>query len=173
MATYLVAAAYRTLRRYRLRAADADDVVQAALLAATRSLPTFRGRTGDQLLLWFGAILRHHAAGFIRADQRRQLLERAARGDAEPAAPEADDPDIVEELLGHLREAMSWLPRRQRFVLEQYFDHRQSLDAIGEALGITANAPRLIKARALARLRSLLCGGGVKPVTRRSGDETR
>lgn len=160
IAPALIDLARQTLNRYHLRPADADDVTQAALLAATRSLPQFRGRADEELLRWFGSILRHHLVDFIRADRRRQLREGVALSEAEPAAPDADEPRFIDEMLGDLRAATDRLPVRQRRALELYFYHGQSLDAIGKSLGVSADAARMIKSRALARLRSLLQRGG-------------
>jgi RNA polymerase sigma factor (sigma-70 family) len=145
----------RFLLRRGLQAADADDLVQTALADAAAALPACHAHSDRQLLGWLRGILRHRRADFLRASGRRSGHEIPLAADLADAA----SPDLGAAETGELSAALAHLSEMQHSVLLAYFYHGRSLAAIGKSLDMTADAVRMMKARALARLRELLGGG--------------
>src|SRR2546428_3771442 len=117
----------RPLYRHAVRMvgqADAEDVVQDALLAAWRSLTSFEGTS---FRAWIFRIATNRALDRLRSRRRRPELPLDPPSDeseasgwwAEPAAP---GPDLVQiaadrEALGVVEEAIASLPAEQRAAL--------------------------------------------------------
>src|SRR5712691_12349717 len=116
----------RPLYRHAVRMvgqADAEDVVQDALLAAWRSLTSFEGTS---FRAWIFRIATNRALDRLRSRRRRPELpldppsdESEESGWAEPAAP---GPDLVQiagdrEALHLVEEAVASLPEEQRAAL--------------------------------------------------------
>src|SRR5258708_2700165 len=150
LAPVMRAAACRTLRRRGLSADDAEDVAQAALLAATEALPTFRGRSDKLFVRWVNGILHHHLASYFRSEGRRRLAHIVPLGETDPTLAEPHHHEMAAETEQHLRWAIDQLSERQRFVIEAYFYRGKSLDAIAKSLRATVGAVGKVKARALA-----------------------
>lgn len=68
------------------------------------------------------------------------------------AAPEADDPIEISEML----EALEKIPQRLRWVVQQIFLHERTAAEVARDLGVTANRVHQLKADALRLLRRRL-----------------
>lgn len=115
------AALYRHVLRIVGGSADAEDVVQDALISAWRSMGSF---SGDSFRAWVFRIATNRAIDVIRARRRRGELPLDPPEDAEvewlePAAP---GPELAElagrrEALALVEEALGELPAEQRAAL--------------------------------------------------------
>jgi RNA polymerase sigma-70 factor, ECF subfamily len=142
----------------------AREVVQATLVKAMRHLSSYRGDAA--LMTWVAQICRRQIVDHLRAQKRQSsrvvLLEdspefRAAFEAIE--APASDDPlhrysssetrRMVQSVLDHL-------PGRYGDVLEWKYVEGQSVEEIGERLGIGHTAAQSVLARARAAFRDAL-----------------
>jgi RNA polymerase sigma-70 factor (ECF subfamily) len=132
-------------------AADAEDVVQEAMLDALRL------HEREPVSNW-GGLLRQLAVR--RAiDRLRQRRESVAAG--EPLAPRSDQPDAAvaeRELALRLRSALAQLPDREAMVFSlRYFGEMAGAD-IASTLGMTTEGVAVTLHRARDRLKRLLEG---------------
>ena len=103
--------------------ADAEDVVQDALVSAWRSLPGFEGTS---FKAWLFRIARNRAIDVIRTQKRRGELplEPPDDGDGDPgwAEPAAGGPELTDIAAGHealaaVEAALALVPVEQRDAL--------------------------------------------------------
>ena len=145
------------VRLYGLRhlrdPAAADDLVQDALLMAFEMLRTGKVREPELFVSFVLGTCRRIVAGLRRGTQRRErLLERFGPSLA-PAA--RDEPPVDVEGLARCLER---LPERERSVVVLSFYAEAGSDRIGGELGLSAGNVRVVRHRALARLRACLEG---------------
>lgn len=135
--------------------AEADDLVQEALLRALAALPGFRPTGSDaaaDLKAWSFTILRNvfYAGRRRQRTERGVLLHLAGGAEAGPGAQEAH------ASLGELARAMAHLPPEQREALmlvgAQQLDHATAARICGVAVGTMKARVR----RGRARLAALL-----------------
>jgi RNA polymerase sporulation-specific sigma factor len=154
---------YHLLRRcYRLRPGDdADDLVQLGRIGLWHGLATHdpaRGALSTHLTTcaWRNMTKVYRVRGERPLPQTRRL--RGKGGDELDAlelkeAPPAADPDARLDAAELLRR----LPRRERLVVQMRFglgcEPLDTLDEIGEALGVSGAQAGALLARALGRLR--------------------
>ncbi|WP_246160645.1 RNA polymerase sigma factor [Nocardioides humilatus] len=132
------------LHRYAARLvgpADADDVLQEALVRAWRRRSTYDERRGTPLP-WLIAIVRDRA-GRHRTRRRDHLELAAADG---PAA--ARDPDL------DLERAIRALPPRQREAVDLYYFVDLDVAAIAAVMGCAPGTVRATLHQARAALRA-------------------
>lgn len=157
------AALYRRLaprvRLYGLRhlrdTAAADDLVQEVLLVTLESLRAGRVREPERLASFVLGTCRLMVTNLRRGiARRRELLERFG-GDlpaayAEPLPFEND---------GRLASCLAALPAREREILRLSFRDEAPAATIGARLGLSEGNVRVVRHRALAKLRDCLKGG--------------
>ena len=152
---------------YRLgvKGADADDLVQEVIQAATQNISGFRrDRAGDTFRGWLRAITRNKVKSFWRAkgqrprvfggSEARQLLEHVPNNEA------ADDPEDAEQVSALFHRALGLLHSEFEQRTWQAFwritvDGLSAVDVAAE-IGMTASAVRMAKSRVLRRLREEL-----------------
>lgn len=130
------------------RAADAEDVVQDALLQACRSLRSFDSRRGS-LRSWLLAVTANRARQARRAVRRYgELLARLSREPDESAGPAAISGDLA-----FARGRLATLPAREReaFVLVE-IEELTSVEA-ARAMRVSDSTVRVLVSRARDRLR--------------------
>ena len=147
--------------------ADAEackEVVQSTLIKAMRNLASWRGEAA--LFTWVSQICRHEIADYLRAHKRqagrvvmiedspemRQVFESIA-------APAADGPMQVhsaEETRRLIQSVLDRLPARYGDVLEWKYVEGESVEQIGERLGIGHTAAQSMLARARNAFREAL-----------------
>jgi RNA polymerase sigma factor (sigma-70 family) len=138
--------------------ADADDVVQEALVKAYRQLARFRGDAGFRP--WLLAIVANETRNLHRSRRRRDglVLRAAAREDPEPTGPDPADSAVAVERRQRLVDQLRLLDVRDRQVLVCRF----LLDLSEAETAVTLDLPKgTVKsrtARALKRLRDRLVG---------------
>ena len=144
--------ARRTVRDPHL----AHDVSQAVFLLLAERAGTIRD--GSRLAAWLLRATSFAANHAVRDESRRRRREHVAAA-TRPESEHRSDPANVDpsvELYAALDQAVARLNTLDRDVITRRFYQGQSLDAVGEALGISADAARKRVARSLDRLRRRL-----------------
>jgi RNA polymerase sigma-70 factor (ECF subfamily) len=140
----------RRLARQLVNEAQADDLVQDALVAGLRHPPA----SDRPLRGWLATVMRNLAHNRSTADRRRQAREQAAAGAA--AAPTAEDALATVQLHRQLARLVERLPAEdRRIVVLRFFEERTSAQ-IGALLGVPSATVRWRQARALDQLRAWL-----------------
>ena len=145
----------------------ASDLVQTALLAAHVARDQFRGDSPAEYKGWVRRILlnvlgkfrRHWRRSRGRDVGREVPLDQPAAG-AGPA--HRDTPSHLarqSEQHDALADALAALPEEQRQAVALRIDHELSFVEIGQRLGNTADAARMLYNRALQRLQAALPPG--------------
>lgn len=146
------------VRLYGLRhlrdAAAADDLVQDVLLTTFDRLREGKVREPQRLASFVLGTCRRVAAARRRGAQRRERILERHGGELVPAASGAAEPLDLERLAG----CVAGLAERERTVVVMSFYAERSADAIGLELGLAAGHVRVLRHRALARLRACLGG---------------
>jgi RNA polymerase sigma-70 factor (ECF subfamily) len=135
---------------------DVDDLAQDVLIAAYRSLSTFR--RGDDFGAWLRGIARNKLYGHLRSKARRERtlarlreeVARAVESDLERAASE-DDRGTIEILL----HCISRLPEKMRRVVRAGLDGDKP-SVLAEELVTSVGAIYNLHYRANKRLRECL-----------------
>ncbi|MAG57850.1 MAG: hypothetical protein CMJ83_16320 [Planctomycetes bacterium] len=128
--------------------AEAEDIVQEAVLRAWRHLDRFRE---GRFTTWFFRIGINQAISGVR---RRARLQRLLTDLARPSDEAVADPLIADEDHRRLRIAVSALPERSRGVLELRYRQGLEVKEIAARLGTTPNAISLLLFKARRRLRA-------------------
>ncbi len=133
--------------------AEADEVVQEALLAAYDAMPGYRGESSIRAFLY--GIVRHVAAKRLATRVRRErrlVLVRDA--DAESSLP---DEELARwRRARRLRVALEDLRPSEREVLLLRYEAGLSFREVGDATGLDEATARKRTSRALARLRAVI-----------------
>jgi RNA polymerase sigma-70 factor (ECF subfamily) len=141
--------AFDTAWRLLGNAADAEDVVQDALLDA------FRLHSQQSIVNW-GGLLRQLAAR--RAIDRLRTRPGVQLFLEEPVAADSDGPEAAArevELAERLRSAISTLPDRESEVFSLRYLGEMTSAEIAQALGITAGAVAVALHKARTKLKAL------------------
>jgi RNA polymerase sigma-70 factor (ECF subfamily) len=136
----------------------AEDVTEQVFLRALDALPRFREQgegTESTFKVWLYAIARRVISNERRMRRRRPVA--AIEAAAELRAP--DDPAAAAE--SHLEAARAWravraLPAERRQALELRFVHELSAREIGQIMGKSEGAVRVLIHRALISVRRAL-----------------
>lgn len=132
--------------------AAADDLVQDALLMAFAALRAGRVREAESFVSFVLGCCRRIVAEIRRGTARRQrLLTRFGPGLLPPPPP--DEPPVD---LDRLTRCLEGLPERDRSVVVMSFYAEVGSERIGVELGLTPGNVRVVRHRALARLRACL-----------------
>jgi RNA polymerase sigma factor (sigma-70 family) len=126
--------------------ADAEDVVQDALVRAWRRRSTYRQDRGSSRAWLVGVLLDQARRHRVRR-RPATVFSRDRAGRTEPVSP-ADRLDV--------EHAIRALPRRQREVITLYYLADLSVFEIGQLLGISAGSVKSHLHDARARLRVAL-----------------
>jgi RNA polymerase sigma-70 factor (ECF subfamily) len=146
------------VRLYGLRhlrdAAAADDLVQEVLLVTFDGLREGKVREPEKLASFVLGTCRRVVSGWRRGAQRRErLLERHGR----ELVPSADASEEALDL-DRLARCLLALAEKERTVVALTFYAERDAEAIGAELGLSAGNVRVVRHRALLRLRT--CMGG-------------
>jgi RNA polymerase sigma-70 factor (ECF subfamily) len=165
---YLLLVAQRELGPELQAKAGPSDLVQETLMDAVRDFARFQGKTEDELLQWLRRLLLNNLIDFTRhyRDTARRQVDREGSllGDSsvrpvpEPAAalPSPSDEVLAREEAKAVERALRELPENYRHVVLWRYQEGRSFEAIGKALGITANAARKLLLRAIRRVQQEL-----------------
>ena len=128
---------------------DAEEVVQDAFVKAHAAL---RADSREMALnAWLHTIVRNRALDTLRRDRRQVGLDLVAPFLADPAGGPAEVAEQRAEL-GGLAVGLNALPRRQRDALVMHALDGASHAAIGDRLGVSANASKTLVCRARSGL---------------------
>ena len=144
---------------------DASDLVQETMLKAVQGLERFRGRTPSEFRGWLRSILasslsyarRHHRDAARRQVDREVPIEAAG----EPAGA-GDTPSrilIQSEQKAAMVLALLHVTKEDRRVISWRYRDGLSFGAIGDLLGVSADAARKQCDRAMGRLRTAMGPG--------------
>lgn len=139
-------------------AAEAEDLVQAAFLAALEHPERYD--ESRPLAAWFVGILRNQALAWRRSAARSPDGERAL--EAQNTSEQRSRPDRKAtdgESAGLVRAALDRLPEKYRDVLDRHLGKGQSPTAIARETGASPATVRVQLHRGLAQLRDLLPAG--------------
>jgi RNA polymerase sigma-70 factor, ECF subfamily len=145
-------AVYRQMIRVCGNQADAEDVLQEALLNAYRALGTLRDRTAFQA--WLVRIARNACTRLRRKDALRPILDLPAGLDAlESREPTPEAQAVQQDLSRCVKQALDSLPCKYRDVLELRDLHGLRAPEAARQLSLTIPAlkTRLHRARAMVR----------------------
>jgi RNA polymerase sigma-70 factor (ECF subfamily) len=143
------------VRLYGLRhlrdAAAADDLVQDVMLMTFDGLREGKVREPEQLASYVLGTCRRVVAGLRRGHERRRLILERHGGQLAPAAAAGPQLD-----LGLLARCLAALAERERTVVVLSFYAERGADEIGAELGLRGGNVRVVRHRALARLRACM-----------------
>jgi RNA polymerase sigma-70 factor (ECF subfamily) len=144
------------VRLYGLRhlrdEAGADDLVQDVLLMTFDNLREGRVREPDRLASYVLGTCRRVVAGWHRGTARRERLLAIHGPQLAPSREETEEPVDRARLTG----CLGALAERERTVVVLSFYAERDAEAIGLELGLSPGNVRVVRHRALARLRACL-----------------
>ena len=151
----------------------ASDLVQDTFLEAQRLFPRFEGGSGAQLRAWLRSLLLHKAAKLgrrYRGTRKRQLSREIPLSADGPIAahpsqiagplPTPSVQVMADEQLRQLQAAIDHLPDDYRQVIALRYHEGLAFEEVGRRLGRSADAARMLWARAVDRLKQELHGDG-------------
>jgi RNA polymerase sigma-70 factor (ECF subfamily) len=155
---YLLAVATDELASYLVAKSDPSDQVQDTLAEAVQLFVRFTGDSAEELRQWLVAILRNKLANFRKrylGTEKRQLRRERPLDDPNAVRDGTPSPSSVvsaREQETVLLRAMQRLPVRSRQVIQwRHWENLPYAD-IGQRLGCSPDAARMIWARAIERL---------------------
>ena len=161
---YLLLVANQELSPALQRKVGPSDVVQETFVQLQKNLDQFRGSTEPELLAWVRRILLngiHDVQRRYQADMRDVGREQPLSGDSVlgmlPANPQAQTPGpsvaaMENETAEALQRAIQRLPDEYRDVLRLRTWDRLSFTEVGTRMHRSADAARMLWARAVQRL---------------------
>ena len=132
--------------------ADADEVLQETLLAAHRSMASYRGE--GTVRSWLFGIARRQCARHLEKKQKSQSHLRLV-----PDPPSGDDPErtlATKQRAERVRDALARLKPTEREALVLHYQAELGFREIASICGIEEAAARKRASRGLHRLRTLL-----------------
>lgn len=156
----------RTVRRWRLNKADADDLMQETLVQALAKAHLWQ--PGSDLPAWLFTIMRNLFRAGIAKSNRAAALSEICAGDGAGAVT---DPREARLVLRDVSAALRRLPAKQRAAVLLAGVEGKSYEETAAMMGLTASAVRCQLARGRDRLRAAVHGGDTRspciPKTRR------
>jgi RNA polymerase sigma-70 factor (ECF subfamily) len=169
---YLLEVARRALGPGLRAKGGASDLVQDTFLEAQRRFGQFDGDSNGQLRAWLRSLLLHKAAKLGRryhGTHKRQLsreipLGRDGASTVHPSevASRGPSPSVLvtaDEQKRRLLQAIDRLPDDYRAVMTLRYQEALPFDEIGRRLGRSADAARMLWARAVDRLKQEMANG--------------
>jgi RNA polymerase sigma-70 factor (ECF subfamily) len=150
---------------------DASDVAQDALVKAHRGFPEFRGETEGELAAWLRRVVARTLADHVRrfagtegrlVSRERSIeesVERSSEALRDLLAADGTSPSVAAQRREEdvrLADALARLDADHRTVIVLRTLEERDWADVGERMGRTPEAARMLWARALTRLRPLL-----------------
>ncbi len=171
--TYLHLIAQGQLGRHLRAKCDASDLVQQTLMEAHRDFGAFQGTHEGELLAWLRRILAHNLFNEARRFAARQRdasrevsLEQVQHGVEQSSmtlgrclaasGPSPSEVAVRGEAGVKLAETLARLPDDYRMVIILRVLEGLSAEEVGQQMGRTPGAIRMLQMRALTALRELL-----------------
>jgi RNA polymerase sigma-70 factor (ECF subfamily) len=163
---YLLQVARRQLARDLQAKGDASDLVQETFLEAQRFFDRFEGHSGAELRAWLRCVLVHQTAKVgrrFRTTQKRRLAREVHLDPSNPfvaaeCLPPANVPSPSAHLMARERQelllrALERLPEDYRQVMLLRYQQELTFEEVGREMRRSADAVRMLWARALERLK--------------------
>jgi len=138
----------------------AADLVQQALLVTIQQLRDGKVREPERLASFVLGVCRMVAGDIRRGRGRRERLLRRFATDVPGAGTTADEPRLDHDRLAACLESLG---ERERSVLLLTFHAERSAGEVAADLGLTAANVRVIRHRAIARLRDCMDAAEPRP----------
>ena len=140
---------------------EAENVLQLVYLKVLSRKAIFGGRSGFKT--WLFSVIRQTAAGERRTEFLRKVrLTALSSGRSAAAGPNSEGSATSNELQTELRKFLSWLPARQREVLQLVFYHDLSIVEAATVMGIGAGSARTHYERGKKQMRQWLATGRIE-----------
>jgi RNA polymerase sigma-70 factor, ECF subfamily len=140
-----------------LRDEDAAlDLVQQVMLLTIEKLRAGSIRDTDQIGSFILGVSRTMTIDFRRRERRRERLRETFIG--EQAVSKADDGAVLD--VAHLEACLGHLAERERLVMLLTFYAERSARQVGDELRLTEANVRVIRHRALGKLRTCMAASG-------------
>lgn len=146
----------RQVRARVASAADAEDVVQNALIAIHRGRHTYR--PDRPFAPWMRTVVRHCIIDWYRERGRRAKREVMVESPELFADPTEDEGPRSQELAAPLQAALQALPAKQREAVELIHVHGLSVAEAAIRAGVTPGALKVRAHRGYRALRTKLAG---------------
>jgi RNA polymerase sigma-70 factor (ECF subfamily) len=140
-----------------------SDLVQETFLEAQRDFAQFQGQTADEWRAWLRRLLLNNVKDFerrYRATKKRNAVREVSLDDSDgpgrdlaAATPRASGPAIAQEEAEAFRSALQRLSPDYRQVILLRYQDQLSFEEIGNRLGRSPNAARMLWLRAVDRLK--------------------
>ena len=155
--TYLLRIARRQLASELQAKGGASDLVQDTFLEAQQTFQQFRGNSAAELRAWLCCLLRHRAA---KVGRRFRTTAKRRLGCEIPAANSLPAHDgtpsfqaAADEQVRLLQAAIGRLPDDYRLVMTLRYERGLKFEQIGQHMGRSADAVRMLWGRALEALK--------------------
>lgn len=135
---------------------ETDDLVQVTLMRALRHLDKFDASGPGAFLAYLRQALLNQVRDEIRRHQRRP-----EHTDVDPETSDADAPAVLDAIVGNERmrayeQALAALPKRQQGLIVMRVEFGMSYPEIAAEVGSSADAVRVMVARAIVQISQLL-----------------
>jgi RNA polymerase sigma-70 factor, ECF subfamily len=141
-------------RKHLRDAQRADDLVQDVLLMAFERLARGEIREPERIASFVLGACRQKVIDWRRGESRREILLRTYASDVAPSDEGVEPPPETQRLT----RCLDSLPQRERSVVLMTFYDESPADAVAAALSLSAGNVRVIRHRAVERLRRCLEG---------------
>ena len=152
-----VPAVWRYVRSRLPTEVDAEDVTSEVFLKAMRSWDRYEPSKGS-VVAWLTGIARHAVADWWR-QHRPEHPDLEQAGVAAGSNPDSDDPEsavLRRERADQLRRRLRMLTDREREAVAMRFGAELSSAEIGDLLGVSPTAARMLVYRAVGKLRVVM-----------------
>lgn len=136
--------------------ADAEDVVQTALVKLIDKIQLLRSRARDQMVNYIITTCKHNAYNYIRDNKAQRGLVFEDCDDIPDTEESMDLHFIRQEELDCLARVWPRLDERSQYMLEAYYILEMSTKEIAEELGIKPGSARMALSRARQQAYELL-----------------
>jgi len=142
--------------RYANNRQDAEEIAQDVFLKAYRSLADFR--QDSKFSTWLYTITANTCITFLRKRkiETRTLTDESIVKQADMQNAAGDDPVVQRSTAAMLNKAISLLNADDATIITLFYKGEQSLEEIGQILGITPNNAKVKLYRARQRLKDKL-----------------
>lgn len=133
---------------------DAEDLTQNVFLEMVRSLPNYQLRRNASFSSWLFRIARHRLIDHYR--KRPPPVSLDAVDPQHAGLAHEPDPPFIDERTKLIRQAMRRLPETYQTILQLTFIDDMSLNEAAVIMEISALSARVLKFRAIRKIRVLI-----------------
>ncbi len=166
---YLILVARKEIDPDMQPKAGGSDLVQETFLEANKDFATFQGQSEAELLAWLRQVLLHNLANFHR--RYRDTAKRNLANEVVPGAHDVSgeveggtagmtaspgDRLMEQEELKLVQSAIAKLSEDHRRVINYWYEEELTFEEIGQRMGRSRNAVRMLWVRAIEKLQTEL-----------------